>query len=232
MKKPSLKHAALFSILLHVAIIAAGWAILKSRLVLHRGETIMSIIKAEFIRPKEEKPPQEVKREEPPSLDLRAAVKKHAKKSGPKKEAAAAQPAGQDEPTVRESSFSEAAEAPAPAELPAQPAAASGEVKGKAETAVQAPSPRKADEKSIVKAIWGIVNKAAVYPPSARRNGIEGVVKVSFRITKGGLPEKVQVSKSSGCSILDKAALEAVKSGTLYPAIEKPVIIPIRFSLN
>ncbi|MFH1435889.1 MAG: energy transducer TonB [Pseudomonadota bacterium] len=229
MRKPPLKYAALFSILLHVAIIGAGWAVLGSRLALHRGETILSIIKAEFIQPKEEQPPREALQEEPPSLDLRTPVKKQAKKTGPKKEASAAQPAGQGEPATRESAVVESA--PAPAGPFEQPAPVS-DVKEKAAKAVQAPRSSKADEKSIVKKIWGIVNKAAVYPPSARRNGIEGVVKVSFRITKDGRPEKVHVSKSSGYSILDMAALEAVKTGNAYPSIGKPVIIPIRFSLN
>ena len=227
MKKPPLKYAALFSILLHVAVIGAGWAILRSRLVLHGGETILSIIKAEFIQPEEEESPQEAKQEEPPSLDLRDPAKKKAKKSGSKNEAAA-QLSGQSEPATRESAVVETAPAPEPYEPPGE----APEVEEKAEKALQAPHPSKADEKSIVKNIWGIVNKAAVYPPSARRNHIEGVVKVSFRITKEGRPEKVHVSKSSGYTILDMAALEAVKAGNSYPAIEKPVIIPIRFLLN
>ena len=76
------------------------------------------------------------------------------------------------------------------------------------------------------------------YPPSARRNGVEGRVNLRVRVTRDGRAAQVQVHESSGSTLLDNAALEAVKNWQFVPArrgqeaIESTVIVPIVFRLD
>lgn len=77
------------------------------------------------------------------------------------------------------------------------------------------------------------------YPLWARRNNIEGVVVVRFALTREGRVQKAEVEKSSGHSVLDEAALEAVLQGDPYPPAPEGVSagqlvgkVPIRFSLQ
>lgn len=77
------------------------------------------------------------------------------------------------------------------------------------------------------------------YPLWARRNNIEGVVVVRFSLTKEGRVQKVELEKSSGHSVLDEAAVEAVLRGDPYPPVPEGVSggelvgkVPIRFSLQ
>ncbi len=81
-------------------------------------------------------------------------------------------------------------------------------------------------------------NTPPPYPRLARRLGYEGVVLIDVQVGCSGRCLSAEISKSSGHSVLDKAALEAVKNWKFNPARKAgtPVIgclrIPIRFSLN
>ncbi len=81
-------------------------------------------------------------------------------------------------------------------------------------------------------------NPAPVYPDAARRRGQEGVVILTVLVDKTGHPQKVDISKSSGSTLLDKSAVEAVGKWTFQPAklgaipVESQVDIPIRFLLK
>jgi protein TonB len=55
------------------------------------------------------------------------------------------------------------------------------------------------------------INKNLVYPPMARRRNIQGIVSVYFDIEKNGRLVSVSVSRSSGSSILDNAAVSLIK---------------------
>lgn len=87
--------------------------------------------------------------------------------------------------------------------------------------------------------VRGRIAKSQKYPLWARRNNIEGVVVVRFSLTKEGRIQKAEVEKSSGHSVLDEAALEAVLRGDPYPPAPDGVSggelvgkVPIRFSLQ
>jgi protein TonB len=73
---------------------------------------------------------------------------------------------------------------------------------------------------------------------SARRSGIQGVVKVTAIVDVSGSVTSAEVLTSSGHASLDQAALEAVRRAHFSPALreEKPVpcriVIPIRFQLS
>lgn len=76
-----------------------------------------------------------------------------------------------------------------------------------------------------------------VYPPRCLRMGIEGVVKVRVLVGENGKPQEITLSKSSGESALDAAAMEAIEEWEFNPAtrnglpIRAWVVVPVAFTL-
>jgi protein TonB len=76
------------------------------------------------------------------------------------------------------------------------------------------------------------------YPPAAQRLRESGRVLLAVQVSASGLPERVEVSTSSGSPRLDQAALETVRRWRFIPAQQagKPVaagvIVPIVFRLD
>ena len=111
------------------------------------------------------------------------------------------------------------------------------------EASVQVPkatapaSEAKADHRWLAESLWRRVAELKRYPSSARLNGQEGKVILKAVIRSDGQLAEVSVQKSSGHTILDAAAIEAVKLACpLYmkQAISKPEIVvslPIVYSL-
>jgi protein TonB len=106
--------------------------------------------------------------------------------------------------------------------------------------AARVPAPAaetKADHRWLAESLWRRVAELKRYPSSARLNGQEGKVILKAVIRSDGHLADVSVQKSSGHSILDTAAIEAVKLA--FPlhmkyAINKPEIVvslPIVYSL-
>ena len=83
-------------------------------------------------------------------------------------------------------------------------------------------------------AISGIKMK---YPPMAKAAGIEGKVVVEFFIDKNGVVTEVEIVSGTG-TVLDQAAVEAVKNSTWKPARQRTKKVgvwkkvPIKFSLD
>ena len=81
-------------------------------------------------------------------------------------------------------------------------------------------------------------NPRPVYPIIARVRGYEGVVLISAEVLADGRVGHVKVKRSSGYSILDQSALNAVRKWMFEPAkkmntpLSMYVDIPLRFSLN
>lgn len=81
-------------------------------------------------------------------------------------------------------------------------------------------------------------NTHPVYPLIARIRGHEGIVILSVEIFADGNVGKLKIKKSSGYSMLDKSALEAVKTWKFEPGrkIGKPTImwvdVPVKFVLK
>jgi len=77
-----------------------------------------------------------------------------------------------------------------------------------------------------------------VYPPEARRRGLEGEVRVRVKITDSGRVEAAEVLRSSGYASMDKAALEAARRMSFNPArrggdtVSDVANITFRFSLK
>lgn len=81
-------------------------------------------------------------------------------------------------------------------------------------------------------------NPKPVYPTSARRRGMQGVVLLSVEVNIKGYVENIDILRSSGFRILDVAALNSVKKWKFIPAhqgsrvVASIVQVPIRFVLN
>lgn len=77
-----------------------------------------------------------------------------------------------------------------------------------------------------------------VYPPLAKRAGEQGKVMLRVLVSEKGLPESVDLQKSSGSARLDEAAKQAVFHARFKPFLEDGkalavyVIVPITFQLD
>ncbi len=76
------------------------------------------------------------------------------------------------------------------------------------------------------------------YPPDAKRRGEQGVVLLRVRVGSNGMPQQVDVARSSGSFRLDRAAREAVLRWRFRPvqvdgrAIPAEGLVPIAFHLD
>ena len=81
------------------------------------------------------------------------------------------------------------------------------------------------------------VNVPPAYPRTARRRGLEGLVEINALVDVEGKVKEQMLAQSSGYSILDRAALKAVRKWKFSPgiqngrAIEMWVKVPVRFQL-
>ncbi len=146
----------------------------------------------------------------------------------------------------------EAAEAPAPIALaPAGPA--TGGATG-AESAAGAPDASRTDGTPAAAEAWGprsvateggsvpgraygfirsVIQQGVSYPVVARRMGWEGRVIVAFRILQDGTVRDIRVVEGSGHAVLDRSAVEAVRSASPFPhpPAEAEVVTPVVYKL-
>lgn|GEM_PF-984632 len=73
---------------------------------------------------------------------------------------------------------------------------------------------------------------ALVYPPLARRRGLEGISRIQFVIGPDGRARDVRTSASSGYALLDRAAERSAADAGELPRILGRLEVPIRFSLE
>lgn len=96
----------------------------------------------------------------------------------------------------------------------------------------------KADHRWLAESLWRRVAELKRYPHSARMNGLQGKVVLKAVIRSDGHLAEVTVQKSSGHSVLDAAAMEAVKLACplhMKHELGKPQIVvslPIIYSLS
>jgi len=88
---------------------------------------------------------------------------------------------------------------------------------------------------TVLGLIRAMIENAVIYPAIARRLRIEGIVTLSFVLTPNGSVAKAEVLHSSGSSVLDRKALDALweLSGD-FPSLESrtQLTIPIAFTLK
>jgi len=68
-------------------------------------------------------------------------------------------------------------------------------------------------------ALKELIERHKEYPTMARKGGMEGTVRISCILSRKGELREATVVKSSGCAILDNAALRAVRSVGQYPLV-------------
>lgn len=84
----------------------------------------------------------------------------------------------------------------------------------------------------------GIRNVPPAYPPRAVREGEQGLVVLRIHIAADGSATSVDISRSSGYGLLDRAAQSAIEHWHFVPAREAGVAVPstmlfkIRFTLT
>ncbi|MFN3476517.1 MAG: energy transducer TonB [Candidatus Methylomirabilales bacterium] len=77
------------------------------------------------------------------------------------------------------------------------------------------------------------IEQAKFYPDLARSRGIEGTVELRFTLSANGSVMEVKVLRSSGSSVLDMAAVEAVKRAAPYPvAVDWPGTLELQLSIT
>ncbi len=75
------------------------------------------------------------------------------------------------------------------------------------------------------------IEAAKRYPKVARAMGIEGTAVVRFRLEPSGQVERVEVVRSSGSEILDRASLETVRDAAPLPYKEGWLKVGIVFKI-
>lgn len=91
----------------------------------------------------------------------------------------------------------------------------------------------------FLKEVEAKIQKAKIYPQSAKISEIEGTAKVEFRLSDKGELLSVKLKSSSQYNILDEAAIHIVKRAAPFPKIPKELnvsnielIVPIVFKLE
>lgn len=118
----------------------------------------------------------------------------------------------------------------------ANPARADGQGSGKARAQGQAGDAavvaeyRRANFGAIREKIIGSLH----YPTLARRRGWSGQVEISFTIVPNGTVSDLRVTSSSGFSVLDDAALAAIRRAAPFapPRLTAVLVMPITFELD
>ena len=135
---------------------------------------------------------------------------------------------------------------PMPLAAPRAPASPTAPSTASAPSAVSAPAAAPAHPAAVADAAPTaprfdadyLHNPAPAYPAMARRNGEEGRVQISVRVSAQGRAEQVEVRHSSGYARLDEAALATVRQWRFVPArrgeeaVAASVLVPIVFRLE
>jgi periplasmic protein TonB len=75
------------------------------------------------------------------------------------------------------------------------------------------------------------IARTLVYPPNARRNGLQGKVILEFVLLAEGRIRDLLLRSSSGFPVLDAAALAAVEAAAPFPppGVDVLVVVPVVF---
>ncbi|MGE5247856.1 MAG: energy transducer TonB, partial [Verrucomicrobiota bacterium] len=81
--------------------------------------------------------------------------------------------------------------------------------------------------------IQRVIQQGVSYPAVARRMGWEGRVIVAFRILQDGTVRDIRVVEGSGHAVLDRSAVEAVRSASPFPQppAEAEIVTPVVYKL-
>ena len=88
------------------------------------------------------------------------------------------------------------------------------------------------------KPLAAYANAKPRYPDLARKRGQQGLVRVLAQVDEQGVPADVRVAQSSGYSLLDEAALHAVRKWRFTPGmlnglpVRGSAVVPVEFRLQ
>lgn len=85
---------------------------------------------------------------------------------------------------------------------------------------------------SIVGQIKASIERAKIYPALARMRRQEGTVIAEFSINAKGLPQNIEIIKSSGFSLLDSATRDTILKASPFPVIRGTIEVPLTFILK
>jgi len=80
--------------------------------------------------------------------------------------------------------------------------------------------------------IGAAIERTKSYPRIARERGIEGVVRLRFRMRTSGSVDKIEIVESSGSDVLDSASVQAVHRAEPLPYVQGWVEVPISYVLK
>lgn len=92
-------------------------------------------------------------------------------------------------------------------------------------------------QKKIIGQLQQELARFFYYPPQAERRGIQGQVIIGFKLNQQGRINSVSVSKSSGHTVLDNAALDAFNQAsrifsTTTSSVTEYLTIPVKYQLS
>lgn len=187
-------------------------------------------------------PPPEERKVEPPVRKLAPRIKKKVPRpvetADPRPEerprpepVSAAEPVTPPPPTLE----------PVPEKAPPQPVAEQIQPAPPARAKeTRSPPPARAEQVRVVTEAVPLYrnNPPPVYPRAARRRGMEGEVLLDVLVNAEGRVEELELSRTSGHRVLDRAALAAVRRWSFTPgrrgdeAISMWVTVPVRFVID
>lgn len=124
-----------------------------------------------------------------------------------------------------------------PDPLPAEEPAKQEEVQPEVQQEATPPSPVQLDAEPDYRADY-LNNPKPPYPMVARRMGFHGTVVLDVEVLAEGRAGEVVLHKGCGYDILDKAAIQTVKTWKFLPArrfgqpVTQRFLVPIKFSLE
>jgi protein TonB len=119
-----------------------------------------------------------------------------------------------------------------------KPAARAGDAATAAASSALVAPGSESGPQSGPEALTPYANEKPTYPELARRRGQEGLVQLLAHVDDRGTLTELAVKKSSGYSLLDEAAMKAVRKWRFRPGISngRPVrgslLIPVEFRLK
>jgi protein TonB len=65
-----------------------------------------------------------------------------------------------------------------------------------------------------------------------RREGIQGIVELRFRIASDGSVEAIEVARSSGHRVLDEESAQTIRRAGPFPFVAGWIRIPLEYRLD
>lgn len=238
--------AFLFSVMLHATLFAGGLYVLKSQKVVHESLSAPLHISLASYMPTQKPLKQEIKKEvvvaqKRETIAPKKVVKKEIQKELPKETVPTPQQMPQETikeevPPVeaftphlsKEESIVVNNDAMKPQYSPEEPLMPLPKEQ-------PVPITQSTIEPTLLGLIRTMIQESLRYPALAKRLKLEGVVVVSFVLTRDGRVESAEIVQKSGSSSLDAKAIETVLSlSGSYPPLENEVTlqIPIAFSIK